>query len=352
MKINNKRLEKTAEKFTALMIRRITEVGTDWTKPWLEVKRKDYLPRNITGRHYSGGNTLMLLIYSMYYDFLTPVFLTFLQADGLGVRVDKGATSFPVYHIARMYYNPRLRERISIEKYERLGEEEKKEYYMVMIPKCYDVFNLDQTDYATACPDRWLELQSAHEVCVRHDTRDGFDNPLLDTVIAGRSWICPIEERLSDRAYYSPDRDRIVLPYRTQFPEAEAFYATALHEMSHSTGHESRLKRFKKGASRGTDDYAREELVAELSSALTGYYLGIEAVIRQDHAAYLKHWLEALHKESGFLMDILSDVVQAVKYICIQMEFNPFGEFVRTEALPVEQDRKEEVRREELIIVD
>lgn len=87
MKINNKRLEKTAEKFTNLMIGRIIEVGKDWTKPWLSVKRKDYLPCNIAGRFYSGGNTLMLLIYSMCYDFHTPVFLTFLQANPIPTHI-------------------------------------------------------------------------------------------------------------------------------------------------------------------------------------------------------------------------------------------------------------------------
>lgn len=351
MKINNKRLEKTAGKFTALMIKRITEVGNDWSKPWLAVKRKDYLPRNITGRHYSGGNTLMLLIYSMYYDFTTPVFLTFLQADNLGVRIHKGASSFPVYHIAWMYYNPQLQERISIEKYEELPDIEKQGYYMIMTPKCYDVFNLDQTDYSERYPQQWEELLSAHAVSVQEGDTGDYNSPLLDAVISNRSWVCPIHERLSNRAYYSPSEDKIVLPYRTQFPDRKMFYTCALHEMTHSTGHESRLGRIKKGAARGTDDNAREELVAELSAALMGFYLGIETTIRQDHAAYLKHWLEALHKEEGFLMDVLSDVVQAVKYMCIQMEYNPFGEFVKPDITPAKR-HKERIAHEELVIVE
>lgn len=352
MKINNKWLEKTAGKFTSLMIQRITEVSKDWTKPWLAVKRKDYLPRNITGRHYSGGNTLMLLIHSMYYDFRTPVFLTFLQAGNLGIRINKGAQSFPVYHIAWMYYSPQLQERISIEEYEELPETEKGNYYRIMTPRCYDVFNLDQTDYSEKYPDEWAALLSRHAVSTGEVSTGDYNSPLLDAVILNQSWVCPVHERLSNRAYYSPSEDRIVLPYRTQFPDKRAFWAVALHEMIHSTGHEERLGRIKKGASKGTDSYAREELIAELSAALMGFYLGIETTVREDHASYLKYWLDALHREEGFLMDVLSDVIQAVKYMCIQMEFNPFGEFVKPDTTPQAQGRKAEACREELVIVD
>jgi len=351
MKINSKKLEKAAGKFTTLMIRRITEVNGDWQKPWLPVKRKDYLPRNITGRHYSGGNTFMLLLHSLEYDFASPVFLTFLQADNLGVRIRKGASSFPVYHIAWMYYNARLQERISIEKYEKLPDTEKGDYYMIITPKCYDVFNLDQTDYNEKYPDEWAELLSRHEIPPQNETTGNSANNLLDRVIANQSWVCPINEKLSNRAYYSSSEDKIVLPYKTQFPDKRAFYGTALHEMAHSTGHEDRLKRIKKGVSKCTDDYSKEELVAELSSALMGCYLGMETTIREDHACYLKYWLGALHKENGFLMDVLSDVVQAVKYMCIHMEFNPFGEFVHPDITPAKQ-HKPEILTDELVIVD
>lgn len=351
MKINNKRLEKTAERFTNLMIKRITEVGNDWTKPWLAVKRKDYLPRNITGRFYSGGNTLMLLIYSIYYDFRTPVFLTFLQASNLSIHINKGAQSFPVYHIAWMYYNPQLQERISIEKYEELPSTEKGNYYMIMTPKCYDVFNLDQTNYNEKYPEEWEALASGHEISPQNENYDNYFNLQLDTLITDQSWVCPIQERLSNRAYYSPSEDKIVLPIKTQFPDKRAFYGTALHEMTHSTGHDDRLKRIKKGAAKGSDDYAKEELVAELSAALMGFYMGIETSIREDHAVYLKNWLEALRKDNSFLMDVLTDVIQAVKYICVQMEFNPFGEFVKPAAIAAKR-LKEEIFTDELVIVD
>ena len=351
MKINNKRLEKTAEKFTNLMIKRITEVSNDWTKPWLEVKRKDFLPHNISGRFYSGGNTLMLLIYSMYYDYRTPVFLTFLQAKELGIIVRKGATSFPVYHIPYMYYHPDTQVKISIEKYEALDDTQKEGYFLIPTPKCYDVFNLDQTDYDEKYPEKWAALSATHALAPQYQT-ELCSNDLLDEMIQNEQWVCPIEQKLSNRAYYSPSLDRIVLPFKQQFVTGETFYGTALHEITHSTGHESRLKRLQKGTSKGSDNYAKEELVAELSSALMGYYLGMETCIREDHASYLKHWLEALHKENTFLMDVLTDVIQAVKYICTHLGFNPFETGGKPQKQPENLSRKEYVRKDELIVVD
>lgn len=356
MKINNKRLEKTAEKFTGLMIKCITEVEKNWTKPWLPVSRKDFLPRNLNGRHYSGGNTLMLLIGSMYYDFRTPVYLTFLQAGNLGIRINKGAQSFPVYHIAYMYCDPAAQDRISIEKYEQLPYTEKGKYYRITTPKCYDVFNLDQTDYSEKYPEEWSELLSRHEPIPR--LAGTYRNGILDNMLGSQSWVCPIYEKPSGRAYYSSVEDHIILPGRGQFPDGESFYSIALHEMKHSTGHESRLDRIKKSMRKGTAAYAREELVAELSSALLGYYFGIETRIRNDHASYLKYWLGALHKDNGFLMDVLADVVQAVKYICLHLDYNPFEKAGVKNGIAVQAGNTRRCRAEvavsenELVVVD
>lgn len=357
MKINNKRLEKVAEKFTNLMIKRISEVNDDWSKPWLTVKRRNYLPRNISGRHYSGGNTLMLLIYSLYYDYQTPVFLTFLQAKNLNVSVKKGAFSFPVYHMAYMYYDYETRDRISIEKYEELPTGDKERYSLIPTPKCYDVFNLDQTNYDEKYPEEWSELLSCHRSDTRLNTEEIFTNAMLDTMLSDQSWICPIEEDFSNRAYYSPSEDKIVLPCKPQFKDGESFYTTALHEMTHSTGSQDRLKRIKKGAGKNTADYAKEELVAELSAALMGFYLGMETSLRTDHAAYLKYWLDALHKDNSFLMDVLTDVVQAVKFICIHLGFNPFesGGIQPGMFLQSKQNRTgviTAVPQDELVIID
>lgn len=343
MKLNNKKLQKVAEKFTNLMIKQISEVNGNWEKPWLPIKRKDYLPRNITGRYYSGGNTFMLLLHSLLYDFSTPVFLTFLQAGKMGVRINRGASSFPVYHIAYMYYNPGTGERISIEKFEETVDETvRSQYYLIPTPKCYDVFNLDQTGYKDKYPEEWAVMQSLHRVIPDTGQKTMHINEMLDSVISGQSWVCPIEERFSNKAYYSPGQDRIILPRKTQFGTGESYYATALHEMAHSTGSEDRLKRLKNNNS--GSGYAKEELIAELSAALMGFYMGMETTIRTDHASYLKGWLKELGEDPAFLMDVLTDVVQAVKFMCTHLKYNPFETAAGTAEAPVTGNRIQPVR--------
>ena len=357
MRFNSKKLEKTAVKFTALMIRCIEETDKEWTKPWLPVKRKNYLPRNISGRHYSGGNILMLLINAMYFDFRTPVFLTFNQAKEIGILIKKGAVSFPVYHIPYMYYDPRTQDKISIEKYEILDPAEQKNYYLIPTPKCYDVFNLDQTNYSEVYPEEWSKILTCHAELTSEKTSTIYTNDLLDSLIENQDWICPIEERLSNRAYYSVSGDRIVLPQKHQFPDQKSFYATELHEMAHSTGHPQRLNRIKRTAKDHQDNYAKEELVAELSAALMGYYLGIEVRIREDHTSYLKNWLEELRKDNTYLMDILSDVIQVVKYICKHLAYNPFEQAEKINTVSsIKKSRKESIPElfaiDELILLD
>jgi antirestriction protein ArdC len=97
-------------------------------------------------------------------------------------------------------------------------------------------------------------------------------------------------------AFYAPARDRIGMPERAAFPDADTYYGTLLHEMVHATGHDSRLARTF-GRRFGDDDYAREELVAELGAAFLCQRTGVEAEPREDHAAYLGHWLRVLRAD-------------------------------------------------------
>lgn len=317
MKKKYKNLENVAEKFTQLMIERIKEIDKDWTKPWFPVKRKNFYPRNISGRRYSGGNTIMLLFHLIFHPYRTPVFLTYKQAGELGLSVSKGA--FPVYHFTHLYFHRITREKISDKQYRQLSPKEQDEYLTYPIAKYYNVFNLDLTDYAEKYPEQWEELLNHYSEKVQLNEGEMFSFPFLDAVFDNHKWVCPIEFSISNRAYYSPGEDRISVPLKQQFRNGEEFYTTALHEMAHSTGSEKRLKR-KFGESL-TPEYAKEELIAELSSALTGYFMGIETSIREDHAAYLKYWMGQLGSEPDFLLDVLSDTVKAVNYMMNQMEY-------------------------------
>ena len=322
MKKKYKNLEKVALKFTQIMIRRVQEINDDWEKPWFPVVRKNFFPQNITGRRYSGGNIIMLLFYMMFTDFKTPVFLTFRQAKERDIHIRKGVSSFPVYYFTYVYCNSNTKERISEAEYEKLPEWEQNDYYILPMAKYFDVFNLDQTNFAEKYPGQWEELLNGFEERVKLNTDENiFSFPLLDDVFREKTWVCPIELTKSNRAYYSPSQDRIVLPLKEQFKIGQAFYSTALHEMTHSTGSQERLKRIKSGSSKGSDDYAREELVAELSAALSGYYMGIETYPDKENAAYLKYWISQLNEEPDYLLDVLGDVVRAVSYILEKIGF-------------------------------
>jgi len=299
------------------MIERIKEISNDWSKPWFPIRKKNFFPRNISGRRYSGGNTIMILIHMIFFPFRTPVFLTFKQAMELGLKVREGA--FPVYHFAYMYFHHSTKEKISEKEYNELPPNQQDEYIKYPYAKYYNVFNLDLTDYEEKYPEEWDKLIDHYEYKPRLNEGEMFSYPFLDDIFDNQRWVCQMEFKLSDRAYYSPTEDAITVPLKQQFKEGEDFYTTGLHEMAHSTGIETRLKR--KMGLRQTAEYAKEELVAELASALLCYFMGIESSIREDHAAYLKYWIEQLDAEPDFLMDVLSDVVKAVNYMMEKMNF-------------------------------
>lgn len=129
-------------------------------------------------------------------------------------------------------------------------------------------------------------------------------------MIKEQKWLCPIELKVQDRAYYSPSKDRIVLPTPGQFKDMESFQMTALHEIAHSTGHSSRLDR---GLHHpfGTCGYAREEIIAEFTAAVTGRDLGIAVTPRKENAQYLKSWLSNLKEDPGYVMSVLREAGKA-----------------------------------------
>ena len=136
----------------------------------------------------------------------------------------------------------------------------------------------------------------------------------LDELVYMQDWYCPIKVQYSDSAFYVPSTDYIVCPEKSQFPHGMEFYGTLLHEMAHSTGSAGRLNRTF-GTRFGDALYAREELVAELTSALCGAFFGYAATPQENNAAYLKHWLGKLREEPAFLVEILGDVNKAARMI-------------------------------------
>ena len=298
MATTNSTIEKIAPMFTELLIKKIECLKTDWQKPWI-TSLEQGLPRNIRGTLYNGGNVLMLLFYTEFMKFTLPVFLTFNQAKEEDLSVSKGARSFPVYYW------------IKYEEYRKLPATEQENYKVIPQMKYYNVFNIDQTDFAGKYPERYERMKKGEQP---EDYSDRMIYEALDELVYLQNWYCPIKVQYSDSAYYSPSSDHIVCPQREQFPQGAEFYGTLLHEMAHSTGSPQRLNRTF-GCFFGDALYAREELVAELTAALCGAFFGYATAPQENNAAYLKHWLTKLREEPAFLVEILGDVNKAAKMI-------------------------------------
>lgn len=306
--MNNLVNEKALLKFTELMTKKIEQVSNDPQKSWFTTVGHG-LPQNIDGRFYNGVNSFMLFLLQEENNYKTPVYMTFAQAKAEGLHINKGASAFPV-----LFWNFLVKDnagnKITMDEYKALSKEEQIKYTVIPYTKPYMVFNVDQTNFAEIYPDRWESLQEKFYIPELKDEKGMLSCPELDHMIKHDSWLCPIVSSLSDNAFFRPSEDKIYLPLKSQFYTGEVFYSTLLHEMAHSTGIESRLGRELKNHF-GDPKYAKEELIAELTSAVTSHALGIVAGIQEDNAQYLKNWLEAIEEEPNFLFSVLTDVGKA-----------------------------------------
>jgi hypothetical protein len=182
------------------------------------------------------------------------------------------------------------------------------------------VFNVEQTNLKEARPEYYAQLEKANTV-ERPEPVEGeeFRFEPMDVMIRDNRWICPIKLEHQDSAFYSISSNAITLPEKSQFVDGESFYGTAFHEMGHSTGAEAHLNRFHSGEGNGgfgSAEYAREELVAELTSALIAQRYGIAKHLKEDSAAYLKAWLTSLKESPDFIKTTLADVKKASGMLC------------------------------------
>lgn len=307
-------IETIAPRLTELMIRKIETMTDGWHKPW--VADTSGLPRNLRGTPYRAGNILLLAMLTELKKYHAPVFMTFKQAKEAGLNIRSGESAFPVYFWKMNIRHKETRKQIDIAIYQQLSTTEKLQYDLRPILRYYTVFNIDQTNLAEKDPARYAELTKEAEPV---DHSDGFACTSVDALLESDGWHCPIELQYGDRASYSRLFDRIICPLKRQFPSGVDFYDTLLHEVAHSTGHPSRLNR-PAHVVFGDSAYAREELVAELTSALCGTMLGLSVTPRAENAAYLKSWLSRLKEEPTYLFDILVDVNKAARMIIDRIE--------------------------------
>ena len=312
----NEASDKALRLFADMMIEKIKAVEDNWKTPWFSNRGKGF-PQNLSGRKYNGVNSMMLYLMCEDKNYKVPVFMTFNQAKENNVMVKSGEKSFPVlyWNFSVKGINPENKDvRITIDDYNKLPKEEQEKFKVQPYLKVYNVFNVEQTTFPEKKVEEWEKLKEKFKAPELKDTAGMFACPELDILLKNQKWLCPIDTISSDKAFYSPGKDYIQTPLKGQFQDGESFYSTLLHEMAHSTGAESRLNRNIKNLF-GDPKYAKEELVAELTSAMTCQSLGISSTIREENAMYLKNWLGALKEEPSFILTVLTDANKAMNMI-------------------------------------
>lgn len=275
---------KVYEIITERIIEKIESTGVlPWKQPW-----KHYLsegaPQNIVSKKpYRGINTFLLGCSG----FDSPFWMSYKQATDLGGFVRKGEKGTPV-----VWWNW----------FEKTGKDGKSEKIPCL--RYYTVFNLDQCECIEAPKLKTSTLSKKTPIESCEAIVSGYHGPSI--------------QHVESRAYYSPSKDLVNMPLPGSFTTPESYYAVMFHELGHSTGHATRLNRSGiVGASVGfgSDPYAKEELIAEMSSAFLCGYAGISPAIEDQSASYLDSWIKHLRGNSKLILDSVGNAQRSADFI-------------------------------------
>ncbi len=274
------------EEVTAKIVAALERGVIPWRSPILGAKGGGIPANLVSKRPYSGINSFLLALSAWGEGYTSRHWLTFKQALDLGGSVRKGQKSTLI-----VFY------RMFDTKDKQTGEDK----HIPML-RHYNVFNVDQCDgikSPDAAPYTPLDFSPIEEA---QRIVEGFDG-------------CPtIEHSPAGRAFYRPSADLVHMPERTRFASVPEYYSTLFHELSHSTGHKSRLNRKADGAF-GSGEYAKEELVAEMSAAFLCAEAGIAPATIENHAAYVAGWLKALKDDRKLVVGAASAGQKSANWI-------------------------------------
>lgn len=320
------KVDAALQRFAEMLIKRMEEMQKDWHKGWIGGGSMFGLPQNISGRTYEGSNAFLLFLHTAENGYKAPVYMTYGQLYKEGAHVLKGEKAVPVFKWG-FSIKDKDGKKVTEEEFDNMTDDEKKECKRRPFLKIYPEFNIDQTNMSEVNKEKYDAVVSQFRKTDAPTITDGmYVNKAIDRMMEKQEWVCKIQYDKEEKgAYYSPARDIVVLPTKAQFrihpddPEecfkdGQEYYGTALHEMAHSTGHPSRLDRLKPAAF-GSPEYAKEELVAELTSAMVGNTLGFDRRISDNNVAYLQNWTSALRKEPKFIVTVMADVNKASRII-------------------------------------
>lgn len=274
---------------TDSIIAELEQGALPWLKPWRDgigPSLDTQMPNNaISNRSYSGVNVLLLWAKASRCGYPSGRWLTYNQAKQAGGTVRAGEKGTTVIFMKRLTKQKRASD----------GTMETDSFAVM---RAYTVFNVAQCD---GLPERLTKGKPLPPA------------PELDSMF--QNFVAKTPARIShggDRAYYSPLPDYVQMPHIQAFKDLDNYKATLLHELTHWTGHESRLAR-EFGKRFGSDAYAFEELVAEIGAAFLCAALGIKGELR--HAAYVANWLKVLKEDNRAIFTAASQASKAADYL-------------------------------------
>lgn len=272
-----------AQEVTDKILAQLEAGAAPWVKPWRAIPGAGMPYNYATGAPYSGTNVMLLWMAQAAADYPTAQWLTFNQAKALGGNVRKGETG-----TLAVYYGTAQRK-------DENGEVEGAYRFL----KGFTVFNVAQCE---GLPEKAApEGRVAAAAMERDEWADAFLGATLADIRYGE-----------DKAAYYPGKDRIGMPSFESFETSDHFYATGFHELVHWTGAEKRLNRDLKGKF-GAENYAAEELVAELGAAFLCAEFGFDGDLR--HAGYIQSWIKLLKDDKHAFTRAASAASKAHQYL-------------------------------------
>lgn len=272
---------KVYEIVTSKIIERLEKGEVAWQKGW-NGKKINYISR----KEYRGVNQLLLDRAGEY--------LTWNQIQKEGGKVKKGAKSQMI-----TFYKTMSK---TVEEENEQGEVEKVKKKIPLL-RYYRVFHIDDTEGI----ESKLDLEEHNPIDQAENIVENFiDKP-------------EIELKYSNKACYQPRVDKVINPLKEQFKDINEYYSTLFHELAHSTGHKSRLDRFSNSADQfifASESYSKEELVAEISSAMLLAKTGIDTEKTiENSAGYIKSWISKLKEDNKLIVQASNSAQKVVDYI-------------------------------------
>lgn len=290
---NGKSPDKIYTEVTERIIEALEGGTIPWHKPWRSRTNLTVHTNFSSKKPYRGINQFLLDVVALTEGYEYPYWLTYRQAETLGGNVRKGEKSSVVVFFKRLRIIP---------KEEMSKPEDERKSKVIPLLKYYNVFNIEQCEN--------IELPKIEE-----------PEETFEPIEHAQKIIDEMPQRPSlrhhgGRAYYSPDSDLVVLPKAEDFKAPEFYYSVAYHELTHSTGAESRTGRVKDWTGFGDDPYAKEELVAQMGAAMLTSVAGIETKPTQEmDVAYIQNWIARFKDDKKLVVQAAAQAQRAADFI-------------------------------------